>query len=459
MVCALNPSLTQSISTKLNEKAATNDKEVVIEILPSAGDESQEVGTKQQASAMVGYEPVTIEGEEVAYEDAKELTDSLDIGESGENLTFDEEIYPYFGMLDKDGQTIYKQIYANALDRNASFTPVIAYRNSDLKKVFEAVYNDHPELFWLETAYSCKYLENDSCLEIILKFNETAEDFEKSKEKFEAKVKEIISITDQFAKLEAKEKVVHDELVKRVTYKEGANMGQSAYSALVNGESVCAGYARAFQYIMQRLGIPCYYCTGLSQGDHAWNIIKLGGRFYNVDVTWDDTNPSTYDYYNKTDTEFASTHVRNGLSVNLPVCVVTVSHGDAYEKAENKPLEWPLKPFDSREAYEEEQRQKKEENLKKAGIVEEDVVETMADYYTDCLAQMEKVGSGLKTFTNIVPKSLWESIEQAYGENEHKKGYVNEALKKLKMENFAIQLQVEYLGGDYYKLHHNVSTW
>ena len=69
-------------------KAAVKD-EVVIEILPSTEEESQEVGTKQQASSMVGYEPVTIEGEEVAYEDAKELTDSLDIGESGENLTFD----------------------------------------------------------------------------------------------------------------------------------------------------------------------------------------------------------------------------------------------------------------------------------------------------------------------------------------------------------------------------------
>lgn len=463
LICALNPSLTQSISAKLNSEEELKSGEIVIEMLPSTWEDeaaSTEVGTKQQAIAMVGYEPIIGEVEEVAYEDAKALEDSLEVGESGEKLTFDETMYPYYGMLDKDGQTMYKQIYANALERNASFTPVITFQNSNLKKVFEAVYNDHPELFWLETAYSCKYLQNDNCLEITLKFNETVDDFQNSKEKFEARAKEIIAITDQFAQLEAKEKVVHDELVENVTYQKGAAMGQSAYSALVNGESVCAGYARAFQYIMQQLGVPCYYCTGLSEGDHAWNIIKLGGKYYNVDVTWDDTNPSTYDYYNKTDAEFATTHVRTSLSVKLPACVEAASDAASYvEKVENKPLEWPLKPFDSQEAYEEEQRKKKEENLDKAGITEEEVLDNMTEYYADCLAQMEKAGTGLKTFTNVIPKSLWETVEQAYGQNGHKKGYVEEALKKLKMENFAIQLQVEDLSGGYYKLHHNISTW
>jgi transglutaminase/protease-like cytokinesis protein 3 len=97
-------------------------------------------------------------------------------------------------------------------------------------------------------------------------------------------------------------------------------MNQSVYSALVNGETVCAGYARAMQYLMQRLGIPCYYCTGYAGQNHAWNIVRLDDGYYNVDVTWDDTPGGEYDYFNRTDAEYAGTHVRQSLSVNLPVC-------------------------------------------------------------------------------------------------------------------------------------------
>ena len=97
-------------------------------------------------------------------------------------------------------------------------------------------------------------------------------------------------------------------------------MNQSAYSALVEGKSVCAGYARAYQYLMQRLGIPCYYCTGFAGEDHAWNIVGLDDGYYNVDVTWDDTPGGEYDYFNKTDEDYADTHVRRDLSVNLPKC-------------------------------------------------------------------------------------------------------------------------------------------
>ncbi len=109
----------------------------------------------------------------------------------------------------------------------------------------------------------------------------------------------------------------------------GAEMNQSAYSALVNGQTVCAGYARAFQYILQQLGIPCYYCTGFAGESHAWNIVMLDGEFYNVDTTWDDMGIGTYDYFNKTDKDYADNHIRQELSVYLPPC-----NGQAYRNLE-----------------------------------------------------------------------------------------------------------------------------
>ena len=58
---------------------------------------------------------------------------------------------------------------------------------------------------------------------------------------------------------------------------------------------------------MQNLGIPCYYCRGVAGEPHAWNIIKLYDGYYNVDVTWDDSESGErYAYFNLSDAEIGS---------------------------------------------------------------------------------------------------------------------------------------------------------
>ena len=105
-----------------------------------------------------------------------------------------------------------------------------------------------------------------------------------------------------------------------------ALLNQSAYSALVNGSSVCAGYSRAFQYIMIKLGIPCYFCSGYAnEGQHSWNIVKIQEKYRNVDISWDDTlgdmsGQNSMAYFNLTDSIIFGDHTRTGLSLNLPKC-------------------------------------------------------------------------------------------------------------------------------------------
>ena len=112
-------------------------------------------------------------------------------------------------------------------------------------------------------------------------------------------------LTDDYAK----ELYIHNILADKLTYKHNP-LDQSAYSAIVGNETVCAGYAKAFQYLMQRLGVPTYLCAGYAGEMHAWDIIKLGDNYYNVDVTWDDpviTNGDErlmYTYFLKDDEMF-----------------------------------------------------------------------------------------------------------------------------------------------------------
>ena len=197
--------------------------------------------------------------------------------------------------------------------------PIEAVPVSELKNVVMAVYNDHPELFWLNTIFTCRYDQNKICAELELEFNMTLEELTASSKTFYNITNEILSQVQNLGTYE-KESRLHDILIERVEYDKGADKNQSAYSALVDGKSVCAGYARAYQYLMQRAGIPCFYCTGYAGQDHAWNIVGLDDGYYNVDVTWDDTEGGQYDYFNKTDEMYADTHVRRDLSVNLPKC-------------------------------------------------------------------------------------------------------------------------------------------
>lgn len=480
LVCAFQPSLTEQIAERLYGSGPKMEGGVYTNIHPGVNQEYVNGGggyvipgerpgkTPESVSGRTGYEPIQEEAEEVPEEGNQEGT--VPVGNTGAGLSFDAEFYPYYAMLNSDMQQLYCQIYANAQSLTETFGPVVPVNIGQLKTVYEAVYNDHPELFWLEGGYSCKYLQNGNCVEITLKYNNTAANLETAKQDFRLYAQRILSGATVLGTNAEKEQYAHDGLMLAVDYDLKAPMNQSAYSALVQGKSVCAGYARAYQYLLQQLGIPCYYCTGYAGQDHAWNIVKIDGVYYNVDVTWDDTDPSTYDYYNKSDNALSPTHMRTGLSVYLPACVAGMGDNTDENTEEisdiaefinpnpSEPLRWEGNPnanVDMGLTAEE----KKQQNLEIAGITEDEVRETMDEYYKDCLKLLKDVGKGDKQYANVIPESLWNSVEQAYSTGAYRKGYVDEALKELGVENFVIRLQIERLGGGYYRVYHNVYTY
>lgn len=110
-------------------------------------------------------------------------------------------------------------------------------------------------------------------------------------------------------------KAIHDYIVLQTAYdmelfescgEEGCDTleaGHTAYGLLSSGLAVCEGYARTFSALLDEVGIENYYVTGY--GDdvlHAWNMVKVDGEYYYVDVTWDDPVPNQpgkvhYDYF------------------------------------------------------------------------------------------------------------------------------------------------------------------
>ena len=526
VICALNPSLTRMLAQRvqiLQQDAAPEGQGVSsaeqgrgegvlpeaipginVNWMPNRETEGYLIPANMpenlpsEVTGLWGYEPVSAETVLIAQEEADILSDILTGAETEEEWPFNDDYFPYYLMLESDLKPLYRQIYTNAIAQVTSFVPAVNVSLEELNTVFEAMFNDHPELVLLETGYSCMYLEDGTCVEITLEYNDLM-DNEPGRIDYFNRCMELLQEADALGSDIEKEKFIHDALAQMAEYDMNAPYNQVAYSTIENGRTVCAGYARAFQMLMIELGIPCYYCTGYAGEAHAWNIVLLDGKYYNVDLTWDDTDPMTYDYFNKTDAEFADTHIRTGLSVYLPACtgtlyggdpaeIIAAQSGEAVSGGDNvsggdgtsgsdgslggslinpnpqKPLSWGDRGKSDGESVggnkpelsdEDIQRL---ENMQKAGITEAEVLDTLSEYYNDCKAQMKRVGVGDKHFSNVVPASLWSSVESSYSSGAYRSGYVDDALKELKADNFSIQIQVQNLGGGYYRIYHNIYT-
>ena len=95
-----------------------------------------------------------------------------------------------------------------------------------------------------------------------------------------------------------KETAVYRWIVNNVNYdwthqdvmRETPRESFTPYGGLVNHTAVCLGYATTFQLLMDMAGVECITVVGASRSsteDHGWNMVRLNGKWYCVDVTWD----------------------------------------------------------------------------------------------------------------------------------------------------------------------------
>lgn len=112
--------------------------------------------------------------------------------------------------------------------------------------------------------------------------------------------KKVKSIVRRFEKGDAAvgAKQAHDYLICKMQYDAGY---YSPYDAFTKGRGLCMSYALAYQRLLQEMKIPCVYVKG---SNHAWNMVKIGKYWYNVDVTWDDSKGGGYRYFLKSDADF-----------------------------------------------------------------------------------------------------------------------------------------------------------
>ena len=183
------------------------------------------------------------------------------------------------------------------------------FTQEDVEETVLAVLDDHPEFFWLMNGYKIEQFQKLITFQAYNYLGVTISP-EKYINAYSNAIENISSQMNNAKGTNNRIKFVHDYLVRSVSYNHEAaaetpfytsNMPNSemafagsSYGALVNSSAVCAGYAKAFQSILQKNGICCGYVTGeVKSGLHAWSVVNVNGRDYYFDVTWDDLG----DYY------------------------------------------------------------------------------------------------------------------------------------------------------------------
>ncbi len=110
-----------------------------------------------------------------------------------------------------------------------------------------------------------------------------------------------------------KVKAIYDYMTANIRY-DNSYTKYSGYDALCRNCSVCQGYASSFYRLCLSTNIQCRVVTGISTNtkggkeEHAWNIVKIGSYWYNVDVTWDAVYRQAnqdYKYFLKSNSDFA----------------------------------------------------------------------------------------------------------------------------------------------------------
>ena len=181
---------------------------------------------------------------------------------------------------------------------------------------FFAFTYDHPEAFWVRgLSYSGAVKSNGELVSLYLTFTEYYPNAFSEMNIVNAGITSAVNSINSSRESGSRYhtlKAIHDYICNNVSYdydvlEGGAYAGEHAEDQTVaplfgggrrGHKYVCAGYAASLKLLCERFGIPCVRIYGSAGGPHAWNLVQMeDGKWYAVDVTWDDGNTIDYTYF------------------------------------------------------------------------------------------------------------------------------------------------------------------
>lgn len=238
----------------------------------------------------------------------------------------------YYSRLTEKEKYVYTRLYKGvvALEKNI-FIPIHVEQES-IQRIYQAITDDNPYLYYfnqsvLNTAVS------DQAMILMPQYFCTAEQIATYNGRLNQIINQMIADLDLLRVDEdLREKRIHDYFCENIVYDEQGTKQETAFGRLVAAHSiigvfarkrgVCEGIAKATKLLFNAVDMGCIVVPGKSKDDeHAWNIVKVNGDAYHLDMTWDVANSRPghicYDYYNLPEKEISLDHSEFG---GVPVC-------------------------------------------------------------------------------------------------------------------------------------------
>lgn len=238
----------------------------------------------------------------------------------------------YYSLLSEEEKTIYEEIAAGLKEEKEKIT-VRGQRAERVNEIYQMVLMDYPEFFWCDGSCETVSYEGENGYSVLSPtYTSAGEERKMRKQQIETAVQECLNIIGIDGSEYERIKRVYEYIINTTEYELEAPDNQNIYSVLVNKRSVCAGYARTMQYLLEKMGIYSIYVIGTASGQeaHAWNIVQCDGAFYHVDTTWgdpvflkqeqrEDAKTISYDYLCCPDSELSVTHTVSA-DYTYPAC-------------------------------------------------------------------------------------------------------------------------------------------
>lgn len=235
----------------------------------------------------------------------------------------------YFSRMNAVEQKIYRSIYDCWITGDCVAEVTIPGKDfmlptgMELKTMVRYIIQDNPHLFHLETT-QINYQRVGDRVTISTDNVYTPAEYKKIYGGLLEKTKKVLAGASKCKTDYEKFRYLHDYLARNVVYKLNVS-GKKAQreihtivGPLLNGACVCDGYARAFRLLCDQLKLSCIVVSGMAVADgkeerHAWNFVRLNGKVYHVDVTWDGSliqnpYPMQDHYFLRNDKVFSKSH-------------------------------------------------------------------------------------------------------------------------------------------------------
>ncbi len=337
-------------------------------------------------------EQVLLKDEDSGAVSARELEDVEQApAEAVDGLKEEQTQAFHYNRLSEPEQKLYGEILY-ILQEHLEDIQISTTDSGEVEKVFQCVLNDHPEIFYVEGYTLTRYALGEELKMMTLSgtYSMTPETIEAKKQLIDSYVNQcFVSLPTGDGSQYAIARYVYEYLIENTEYDAGAPDNQNICSVFITHRSVCQGYAKATQYLLQKAGIEATLIMGTVQNGegHAWNLVKLDGENYFMDTTWGDASyqmtegsvqnagslpPINYDYLCVTTGQLSKTHTIEEV-VPVPVCTAMTDNyyvreglyftelskdriADVFARAYERQSSYVTLKCSSREVYEEIRR-------------------------------------------------------------------------------------------------------